>query len=39
LLRGPAKDPLKTYRVIVDGDIGRVEAGANVVAKTTSQIA
>jgi uncharacterized protein YbjT (DUF2867 family)/nitrite reductase/ring-hydroxylating ferredoxin subunit len=25
VLRGPARDPLKTYRVIVDGDIGRVE--------------
>ena len=26
VLRGPAKEPLETYRVIVDGDIGRVEA-------------
>jgi nitrite reductase/ring-hydroxylating ferredoxin subunit len=25
VLRGPAKDPLKTYRVTVDGDVGRVE--------------
>lgn len=25
VLRGPAKDPLKTYRVIVEGDIGRVD--------------
>jgi nitrite reductase/ring-hydroxylating ferredoxin subunit len=25
VLRGPAKDPLKTYRVVVEGDIGRVE--------------
>ena len=25
VLQGPAKDPLKTYRVTVDGDIGRVE--------------
>jgi nitrite reductase/ring-hydroxylating ferredoxin subunit len=25
VLRGPAKDPLKTYHVTVDGDIGRVE--------------
>jgi hypothetical protein len=24
VLRGPAKDPLKTYRVIVNDDIGRV---------------
>ena len=37
VLRGPAQDPLKTYRVIVDGDIGRVEAGAAAAAKTTSQ--
>jgi Rieske Fe-S protein len=26
VLRGPAKEPLETYRVIVDGDVGRVEA-------------
>jgi len=39
VLRGPAKDPLKTYRVIVDGDIGRVEADAAAVAKTISQVA
>jgi len=25
VLRGPATDPLKTYRVIVEGEIGRVE--------------
>lgn len=25
VLRGPAKEPLKTYRVVVEGDIGRVE--------------
>jgi nitrite reductase/ring-hydroxylating ferredoxin subunit len=37
VLRGPAQDPLKTYRVIVDGDIGRVEADAAAVAKTISQ--
>ena len=24
-LRGPAKDPLKTYRVTVDGEVGRVD--------------
>lgn len=30
VLRGPATDPLRTYRVIVDGDIGRVEADAAV---------
>lgn len=33
VLRGPAQDPLKTYRVILDGDIGRIEAGAAAVAK------
>ena len=27
VLRGPAQEPLKTYRVILDGDIGRVDAG------------
>jgi nitrite reductase/ring-hydroxylating ferredoxin subunit len=37
VLRGPATDPLKTYRVIVDGDIGWVEAEVEAVAKTTSQ--
>ena len=26
VLRGPAMDPLKTYRVMVEGEIGRVEA-------------
>lgn len=25
VLRGPAKDALKTYHVIVDGDVGRVD--------------
>jgi nitrite reductase/ring-hydroxylating ferredoxin subunit len=25
VLRGPAKDPLKTFAVTVEGDIGRVE--------------
>jgi len=39
VLRGPAKDPLKTYGVIVDGEIGRVEAGAAAVARTSAQIA
>jgi nitrite reductase/ring-hydroxylating ferredoxin subunit len=28
VLRGPAMDPLMTYRVIVEGDVGRVEAQA-----------
>lgn len=26
VLRGPAIDPLKTYRVVMEGEIGRVEA-------------
>jgi len=26
VLRGPATEPIKTYRVIVEGEIGRVEA-------------
>ena len=26
VLQGPATDPLKTYRVIVEGEIGKVEA-------------
>jgi nitrite reductase/ring-hydroxylating ferredoxin subunit len=25
VLQGPAKDPLKTYRVTVDGEVGRVD--------------
>jgi nitrite reductase/ring-hydroxylating ferredoxin subunit len=25
VLRGPAKDPITSYRVVVDGDLGRVE--------------
>lgn len=28
VIRGPAIDPLMTYRVVVDGDIGRVETGS-----------
>lgn len=36
VLRGPATDPLKTYRVTVDGDIGRVEAGDAAAAKPVS---
>ena len=27
VLRGPATEPVKSYRVIVDGEIGRVEKG------------
>jgi nitrite reductase/ring-hydroxylating ferredoxin subunit len=26
VLRGPATDPLKTYRLVVEGEIGRTEA-------------
>ena len=36
VLHGPATEALKTYRVIVDGDIGRVEADAAAVAKSVS---
>jgi len=25
VLQGPAKDPLKTYRVAIDGEVGRVD--------------
>jgi uncharacterized protein YbjT (DUF2867 family)/nitrite reductase/ring-hydroxylating ferredoxin subunit len=31
VLRGPAKEPLKTYRVIVDGEIGCVETEVTTV--------
>ena len=36
VLRGPATEPVKTYEVIVDGDIGRVEGSAGAAAKTAS---
>jgi uncharacterized protein YbjT (DUF2867 family)/nitrite reductase/ring-hydroxylating ferredoxin subunit len=36
VLRGPATEPLKTYRVIVDGDIGRVEEDDAAAAKSAS---
>jgi nitrite reductase/ring-hydroxylating ferredoxin subunit len=38
VLRGPATDPLKTYRVIVEGDIGRIEGDAAAVAKASSPV-
>jgi nitrite reductase/ring-hydroxylating ferredoxin subunit len=34
VLRGPAKDPLETYAVTVDGDVGRVDVP---LAKATSR--
>lgn len=34
VLRGPATDPLQTYAVVVDGDIGRVEAATVSIAKS-----
>ena len=37
VLRGPAKDPLKTYRVTVDGEVGRVEVPL-AQASSTPQI-
>ena len=39
VLRGPARDPLMTYPVTVDGEIGRIEAGAPAAAKTALQTA
>jgi len=33
VLQGPAKDPLKTYRVTVDGDVGRVEVPLHKVSR------
>ena len=32
VLRGPARDPLKTYQVTVEGEIGRIEAGVPAAA-------
>ena len=37
VLRGPATDSLVTYRVIVDGDIGRIEAASGAVEETAAQ--
>jgi uncharacterized protein YbjT (DUF2867 family)/nitrite reductase/ring-hydroxylating ferredoxin subunit len=37
VLLGPAKEALKTYRVIVDGDIGRIEAASETAGKTATQ--
>ena len=31
VLRGPAIEPLMMYRVVVDGDVGRVETGSTQV--------
>jgi len=36
VLRGPAIDPLKTYRVVVDGEIGRVEAAQEQRSKSAT---
>jgi uncharacterized protein YbjT (DUF2867 family)/nitrite reductase/ring-hydroxylating ferredoxin subunit len=36
VLRGPATDPLKIYRVNLDGEIGRVEADGAAAAKSVS---
>jgi len=38
VLRGPATEPLKMYRVTVDSDIGRVEAGAVAVPNANPQV-
>ena len=32
VLRGPAKDPLKTYRVSIEGDVARIGAGQPALA-------
>jgi uncharacterized protein YbjT (DUF2867 family)/nitrite reductase/ring-hydroxylating ferredoxin subunit len=37
VLRGPATEPVRTYEVIVDGDIGRIEDSAAAAAKAVSQ--
>jgi uncharacterized protein YbjT (DUF2867 family)/nitrite reductase/ring-hydroxylating ferredoxin subunit len=37
VLRGPATEALKTYQVVVDGDIGRVEMGDAAAAKSASE--
>ena len=34
VLRGPARDPLETYQVTVEGEIGRIEGGAPAAANT-----
>jgi nitrite reductase/ring-hydroxylating ferredoxin subunit len=36
VLRGPAKDSLRTYHVIVDGEIGRVEAALGESSKSAT---
>lgn len=35
VLRGPAKDPLKTYRVTVDGEVGRVDVPLALLSKAS----
>src|SRR5262245_48906675 len=39
VLRGPAGDSLKTYRVIVDGQIGRIETGQVQQSETATKAA
>ena len=36
VLHGPATDPVKTYRVVVDGDMGKVEASDAAAGKSAS---
>jgi nitrite reductase/ring-hydroxylating ferredoxin subunit len=36
VLRGPARDPFQTYNVVVDGEIGRVEAAPVQVSKSAT---
>jgi nitrite reductase/ring-hydroxylating ferredoxin subunit len=33
VLRGPARDPLKTYAVSIDGDVGRVDLAISPAAQ------
>ena len=37
VLLGPAKQSLKTYRVIIEGDIGRIEAASGTAGKTATR--
>jgi nitrite reductase/ring-hydroxylating ferredoxin subunit len=36
VLRGPAIEPLKTYRVVVEGEIGRVEVAQVLQSKSAT---
>ena len=38
VLRGPARDPVKTYQVTVEGEIGRIEPGTTAAAGAVLQL-